>query len=431
MTGRNSDETHGATAGPATADAKAKESSPQPRHVVGLIHGIRTYGRWMERVRDVMERESEGQIRAFPIKYGFFNVFKFLAPWAHWRKSAVDHVVKQIRQLQKRFPTSEISLVAHSFGAYCSCRTLIDQPNIQVRYLIICGAVAPPGYPWWLIHPHLSGDVQNHYSNRDGWPAVGAAASLRYDPIGTFGGPEAAGIRNVEHNRGHGDYFEDAVARKWTRFILTGEIYALEPSESKGRTWTSWPCTCLLASIGVLKWMAVLLPVFLASLWVAVIHYDDGLSGHWKARVKWRRPFDRELINHGGKGNVEPQNLQSDGILYLHRGDDKWQGLSKWELRTAESVVSRLCVELAARRDAVGGVTIDLATGFRKIDDAFVAAETHLSVLKDQSRVISYAPFYHYRMSLRFSAKTSLAGVMIVSRPGGQPEEVGDVECWR
>src|SRR4051812_28781244 len=56
----------------------------EPVHVIITIHGIRTYGRWQSRLRDIVrdQTRSNGKlIKVLSCRYGVFTLLSFLVPY--------------------------------------------------------------------------------------------------------------------------------------------------------------------------------------------------------------------------------------------------------------------------------------------------------------------------------------------------------------
>jgi Putative serine esterase (DUF676) len=100
------------------------------RNIVFLVHGIRTQGEWAQRVAAVLE--SDPTIRARPIRYGFFDVIRFLVPFSSVRQRPIDRITKLLRDELSRGPT-KISIVAHSFGTFIVAKILEQQSDFQRR----------------------------------------------------------------------------------------------------------------------------------------------------------------------------------------------------------------------------------------------------------------------------------------------------------
>jgi hypothetical protein len=83
----------------------------QRRHIVFLIHGIRTQGEWLERAVQVLE--SDPTIRARPVRYGFFDLVRFLLPFSTFRRQPVRRITDLIRDELSKNP-KYFSVIAHA-----------------------------------------------------------------------------------------------------------------------------------------------------------------------------------------------------------------------------------------------------------------------------------------------------------------------------
>ena len=117
--------------------------------VVLLIHGIRTEADWGPMVRSKLE--VPGQIEVIPIRYGYFDAFRFWFPF--WtRNKPVERVYEQIRVALQKYrrshPDAKLSIIAHSFGTYIIGEILKRGFDLQIDRLLLCGSVLPQDFPW-------------------------------------------------------------------------------------------------------------------------------------------------------------------------------------------------------------------------------------------------------------------------------------------
>lgn len=54
----------------------ARPSDP-PRHIIVLVHGIRTFGAWQERLETLI-RAADRDIEVIKYKYGYFDILAFV-----------------------------------------------------------------------------------------------------------------------------------------------------------------------------------------------------------------------------------------------------------------------------------------------------------------------------------------------------------------
>ena len=112
----------------------------EPRHIVFLIHGIRTQGEWAQRTAAILQ--SDPQLLVRPIRYEFFDIVRFLIPISVLRKRPAQRISRLIRDELSRNPAS-LSIVAHSFGTFIVSKILELEPDIHIRKVLLCGSIIP------------------------------------------------------------------------------------------------------------------------------------------------------------------------------------------------------------------------------------------------------------------------------------------------
>jgi tetratricopeptide (TPR) repeat protein len=194
--------------------------------IVLLIHGIRTQADWGPMVKSKLE--VPGQIEVIPIKYGYFDAFRFWLPF--WtRKKPIERVYKQIRvALQvahEKDPHAKLSIIAHSFGTYIIGQILKEGFDLHIHRLILCGSVLPQDFQWEQYQGRFDRQkVINECGKTDIWPVLAKALSWGYGPSGTHGFG-AVLVKDRFHAGGHGQYFEpDFVEKSWEPFIRRGQF---------------------------------------------------------------------------------------------------------------------------------------------------------------------------------------------------------------
>ena len=199
--------------------------------VVLLIHGIRTQADWQPML--VKTLEEQGKIKVIPIKYGYFDVFRFLLPFT--RQSPVKRVETLLRATRRKYPHARISVIAHSYGSYIIGRLLKEQVDLELDRLILCGSVLPASYPWEeVVHKFIDGsnenilNVINEYGEKDACPVLAKVTSWGYGDSGTHGFGHVF-VQDRCHNKKHGEYFNrDFAITYWEPFIKNGEYQPTE-----------------------------------------------------------------------------------------------------------------------------------------------------------------------------------------------------------
>src|SRR4051812_9677635 len=113
------------------------------RHVVLLVHGIRTRAEWAQRTAHVLESVPGMQVAL--VGYGFFDTIRFLLPIRAIRDAPVQRVTTQVRTVLDSAggKRTRLSIVAHSFGTYIIAQVLQREPDIRVHRLIFAGSIVP------------------------------------------------------------------------------------------------------------------------------------------------------------------------------------------------------------------------------------------------------------------------------------------------
>jgi hypothetical protein len=199
---------------------------PAERHVVALIHGIRTEAAWAERIKSVLEQHAGATVE--PLKYGYFDVFRFLCP-VFTRGAAVSEIHEKLRSVREYNRDSDISIVAHSFGTYIITSILRSDPFFKVNRMILCGSVVHRRFPWSRVaHQVIDKKVLNECGTRDVWPVLARTVTYGYGPTGTFGFGDPK-VRDRFHRTTHGGFFDaEFVEAFWVPYIADGRIDGTE-----------------------------------------------------------------------------------------------------------------------------------------------------------------------------------------------------------
>lgn len=229
-------------------------------HVIVLVHGIRTYAEWQERLAGVLA--DKGYELVYPIGYGFFDVLSFLCP-LFTRRKPIERVLRELRAIKTKHRDADISVVAHSFGTYVLSKILEDATDISLHRVILCGCIVPLKFRWDKVVARVKGLVVNEVGTRDSWPVAAGLVTWGYGPSGTFGF-KTTHVRDRYHNCGHSDFFEDELmARYWLPMLLDGQIVASDwtrkrTKASSALSLMSWFPLKSLLGIAVIGWLTVL-----------------------------------------------------------------------------------------------------------------------------------------------------------------------------
>lgn len=220
------------TTGASLALPKIRESEAQqqPSHndasrsLVVFVHGIRTSGKWIRRIKPVLE--GEGCCVVESAGFGFFDMFRFLLP-GPTRKAVIETVKWKLLHAIDRHKERPLVIVAHSFGTFCITEILKDSPQIRPARLLFCGSIVAQNFRWDSLSqmsPDRGMRVVNECGARDVWPPLAHSVTFGYGSSGT-GGFQVPGVEDRCHDLGHSGYFTKEFVRQfWVPFIKDGTI---------------------------------------------------------------------------------------------------------------------------------------------------------------------------------------------------------------
>jgi len=191
------------------------------REVIFLIHGIRDRARWQALVKRILE-EVPGVV-VVPIKYGYFDVFRFWLPvWT--RGAPIRFTQRQIQIGKNEYRVEKYSVIAHSFGTYTISKVLQQTQDLVLERLVLCGCIIPSDYPWEHLSGRINNPVINDYGTQDIWPFWARKLSWGYGDTGRYGFGRSD-VMDRAHDKAHGDYFEEQFIRDfWKPLFETGLI---------------------------------------------------------------------------------------------------------------------------------------------------------------------------------------------------------------
>ena len=176
-------------------------------HLVVTVHGIRTYGQWQSRLKDLLEQAEPG-ITVRNAKYGYFSILAFVVPFTRWL--VTRRFRRQLLRVIQSNSWSRIDLVGHSFGTHLIAWALYGIPKRpDIHTIILAGSVLKSTFPW----EHFIGDsvkrVVNECGTRDGILLLNQIAVLFTGMAGRigFGGMTGDCFQNRYYQFGHSDYF--------------------------------------------------------------------------------------------------------------------------------------------------------------------------------------------------------------------------------
>ncbi len=199
----------------------SRSSTRNKKHIVILVHGIRTHAVWQERLAATLVAAAD--VEVYPIGYGFFDVLRFWCP-LFTRREPIKRVLRELRTARKNNPDADISVVAHSFGTYIISEILSEETDIILHRLQLCGSIINFNYRWDKVTSRVTGAVVNDAGTQDCWPVLASVVTWGYGPSGTFGF-KTVSVRDRYHNCGHSDFFTDTHMKEyWVPLIIDGQV---------------------------------------------------------------------------------------------------------------------------------------------------------------------------------------------------------------
>ena len=196
-------------------------NSDTVREVLLLIHGIRTHAPWFAMVDQVMT--AQVPCKVVPIKYGYFDVVRFLLP-VGTRGLPIQKIKNEIHRTKSKYRSAQISALAHSFGTYALMHAIRD-PSLELSRIILCGSVLPEEFDIErYFYATEDTGILNDCGVRDPWPVFAKCFTWGYGASGTFGFGTVA-IKDRLFPFSHSQFFHrDFVSKYWVPFIRDGSI---------------------------------------------------------------------------------------------------------------------------------------------------------------------------------------------------------------
>ena len=201
--------------------------------VVLLVHGIRTHAHWFPPVRDILQ--ENGFIVSFS-NYGKYDLARFLMPVNYFRKQTQTNLHRQIRATQQRYPNSELSIIAHSFGTYLVANVLRQEFDLHLRRVIFVGSVVRYDFPFANFATRFTGDILNDVGTHDPWPALAESVTTGYGSTGTYGFKRPH-VFDAWNSTTHSEMLSQKhCSQRWIPFLKDGTLPTL-PMDSQVPWW--------------------------------------------------------------------------------------------------------------------------------------------------------------------------------------------------
>lgn len=252
------------------------DSGSPVRHLIITVHGIRTFGRWQERLESILKAKA-GQTRQLTVnayKYGYFSVFAFLVPFLRWLVTL--RFRRTLLRVAQDGTWDRIDLVGHSFGTHIIAWGLhgIKQelrPNVHT--IILSGSVLKSNFPWDDLIGKTVVRVVNECGTRDKILLLSQFFILFTGMAGRIGftGMTNNLLRNRFFAIGHSGYFlqngrpDDLFMKKYWLPVITSDEEVPLVDERQENIF-SGPLTFLANNAEPIKLTIYILPL-LIGLW--------------------------------------------------------------------------------------------------------------------------------------------------------------------
>ncbi len=215
--------------------------------IVILVHGIRTFGGWQERLANLLHDGGDRQ-KIFVYKYGYFSSLAFLIPF--FRMIVIRRFRKYLQRNAASWKGKTVDIVAHSFGTYVTAwalRGMEPDEAPAIRNLILCGSVLKRFFPWedLVVHDQKVQRVINECGTKDVWPVIaqffvlGMGIAGRQGFAGVTG--RDAGILNRYYSLGHSGFFTDEfMGQQWAPILKGQGLYDITDSSAPIRSLGAW-----------------------------------------------------------------------------------------------------------------------------------------------------------------------------------------------
>jgi pimeloyl-ACP methyl ester carboxylesterase len=141
------------------------EEAEEVKDVVFVVHGIRDYGFWTQKIGRQIRQRGGSQVRIVNPSYGYFPILSFALPWV--RRQKVDWLMDKYVEVRKRYPNAAVSYVGHSNGTYLLARALQEYPSARFKHVVFAGSVVRTDYEWSKIARVRLGKIINFVATAD------------------------------------------------------------------------------------------------------------------------------------------------------------------------------------------------------------------------------------------------------------------------
>jgi WD40 repeat protein len=202
-------------------------------HLVVTVHGIRTYGQWQSRLKDLLEQTEPGII-VRNAKYGYISILAFIFPPTRWL--VTRRFRRQLLGVIKSNAWTRVDLVGHSFGTHMlawALHGIAKEQTPRIHILILAGSVLKSNFRWDQFIGISVKRLINECGTRDGIlllnqivvPFTGMAGRIG------FNGMTGDNFQNRYYQFGHSGYFlkgdkldDQFMSQAWIPLLTTDTV---------------------------------------------------------------------------------------------------------------------------------------------------------------------------------------------------------------
>lgn len=189
------------------------------------VHGIRTFGQWQERLKEIVQNEAS-YISFLSYKYGYFSVLFFVIPL--FQRREITRLKVALKQMMASNEGKEFIIFSHSFGTYLvahALQQLFDEGEaLNIKTLVLSGSVLKATHDWSFIHKVPGLKLINECGSDDFilWLSEAFVPKTGMAGRSGFYGFSSEQFQNRYHKGGHSLYFngEEFMKDKWLPLFM-------------------------------------------------------------------------------------------------------------------------------------------------------------------------------------------------------------------
>ena len=145
------------------------------KHVVFMIHGIRSLGKWSASFEEKLRRRHSDKYKSAVDKkkliirspsYYHFGALPFLNPLA--RRQRTRWLKDEIIEAEIHYPAATFDIIGHSNGSFLLAEALENYRSLKMNKILFCGSVVRCDYDWDSVKKfQQASHVRNYVASED------------------------------------------------------------------------------------------------------------------------------------------------------------------------------------------------------------------------------------------------------------------------